>query len=55
MYVVCEEHLPRAIDDFVEVYEQCPDIYRLDQVSFTDWSSPHNCDFCSEPPKYLVV
>lgn len=55
MYVVCEDHLHEAIDEFVEVYEQCPDIYRLDQVSFTDWSSPHNCDMCADPPKYLVV
>ncbi|MGB9780824.1 CxxH/CxxC protein [Caldanaerobacter sp.] len=55
MYVVCEKHLEDAIEEFVEVYEQPPDIYRLDEVSFTDWLVPHKCDFCDEPPKYLVV
>lgn len=55
MYVVCEEHLPNGIDDFVEVYEQPPDIYELDKVSFTEWTSPNNCDFCDKDPKYLVV
>jgi len=44
MFVVCEKHLEDAIEEFVEVYEQPPDIYKLDEVSFTD-----------EPPKYLVV
>ncbi|MEW9123498.1 MAG: CxxH/CxxC protein [Thermotaleaceae bacterium] len=55
MYVVCTEHLPEAIDEFVEVYEQPPDLYELDKVTFTEWTSPHTCDFCSHPPKYLVV
>jgi len=55
MYVVCPEHLSEAIDDFVEVYEQPPDLYELDKVSFTDWTSPHVCDFCELSPKYLVV
>ena len=55
MYVVCDEHLSDAIDDFVEVYEQPPDLYELEKVSFTDWISPHKCDFCVRTPKYLVV
>ncbi|MCT4605772.1 MAG: CxxH/CxxC protein [Marinisporobacter sp.] len=55
MYVVCPEHLPEAIDEFVEVYEQPPDIYELDKVSFTDWTSPNTCDLCKNPPRYLVV
>ncbi|WZL73076.1 CxxH/CxxC protein [Clostridiaceae bacterium 35-E11] len=55
MYVVCAEHLTEAIDEFVEVYEQPPDLYELDKVTFTDWTSPHTCDFCDIPPKYLVV
>ncbi|WIV12501.1 CxxH/CxxC protein [Proteiniborus sp. MB09-C3] len=55
MYVVCNDHLEIAIEEFVETYEQSPDIYELDQVSFTDWTSPHSCEFCDRHPKYLVV
>ncbi|WP_352404809.1 MULTISPECIES: CxxH/CxxC protein [Sporanaerobacter] len=55
MYVVCNEHLEKAIEDFVEIYEQSPDIYELDKTSFTDWTSPHTCDYCDKAPKYLVV
>ncbi|RKD32104.1 CxxH/CxxC protein [Thermohalobacter berrensis] len=55
MYVVCNEHLEIAIEKFIDVYEQPPDIYELDKISFTDWTSPHRCDFCDTKPKYLVV
>lgn len=55
MYVVCNEHLDEAIEEFVDVYHQPPDIYMLDKVSFTDWSSPSTCDKCDKVPKYLVV
>ncbi|MGO1370157.1 MAG: CxxH/CxxC protein [Senegalia sp. (in: firmicutes)] len=55
MYVVCNEHLEEAIDEFVEIYEQPPDIYNLDSVSFTDWMSPSICDKCDKSPKFLVV
>ncbi|WP_084489645.1 CxxH/CxxC protein [Clostridiisalibacter paucivorans] len=55
MYVVCNEHLNQAIDEFLEIYEQPPDVYELGKISFTDWSSPSTCDFCDVPPKYLVV
>ncbi len=55
MYVVCNEYLEDAIEDFVEVYEQPPDIYELEKVSFTDWASPRTCNYCEKPPKYLVV
>ncbi len=40
MYVVCNEHLEEAIEEFVEIFEQPPDIYELEKVSFTDWASP---------------
>ncbi|MFS8541533.1 MAG: CxxH/CxxC protein [Tissierellales bacterium] len=55
MYVVCSEHLEDAIEEFVEIYEQPPDIYELEKVSFTDWTSPHRCNYCDRLPKYLVV
>ncbi len=55
MYVVCVEHLDRAIDEFVEVYEAPPDIYRLQDIHFTAWTAPAACDFCRDQPEYLVV
>ena len=55
MYTVCNEHLEIAIEEFFDVYEQSPDIYELERVSFTDWASPKNCDFCKEKPVYLIV
>lgn len=55
MYSVCEEHLEKAIEEFVEVYEQSPDIYELEKVSFSDWASPKRCDFCERLPIYLVL
>jgi len=55
MYVVCAEHLEQALDEFVEIYEACPDVYVLDKVNFTDWEAPSCCDFCKKGPIYLVV
>ncbi|OHW61641.1 hypothetical protein EUAN_19610 [Andreesenia angusta] len=55
MYVVCNEHLELAIEEFVETYGQSPDVYELDKVSFTDWASPKSCEYCSNPPRFLVV
>lgn len=55
MYVVCEEHLEQAIDEFVDVYESPPDLHRLDKIRFTQWTAPAHCDFCPRPPVYLVV
>lgn len=55
MYVVCLDHVEVALEEFVEVYEQSPDVYELEKVSFTDWQSPKKCDFCSEKPEYLIV
>jgi CxxH/CxxC protein (TIGR04129 family) len=55
MYVVCNDHLETAIEDFVETYEQSPDIYELDKVSFKDWASPNNCEYCNKAPRFLVL
>ena len=55
MYVVCIEHLEQAIDEFVDVSEAPPDLYELDNVSLTDWSTPSHCTFCDRAPRYLVV
>ncbi len=55
MYVVCADHLECAIDEFVEIYEAAPDLYRLSEVSFTGWSAPPHCDFCVRLPLFLIV
>jgi CxxH/CxxC protein (TIGR04129 family) len=55
MYVVCTEHLERAIDDFVDEFEEAPDVYRLSEVSFTAWTPPEHCDFCQRESAFLVV
>jgi len=55
VYVVCREHLEEAIDEFVDVYEMPPDIYKLNDITFTKWTAPATCDFCDKHPIYLVV
>ncbi len=55
VYVVCSEHIDRAIDEFVEVYESPPDIYLLKELHFTAWTAPSTCEFCNCGPVYLVV
>lgn len=55
MFVVCEEHLERAIEEFVDELLQAPDIYLLSDVKFKDWTPPVTCQFCSQNPKYLVL
>ena len=55
MYVVCPEHLEQAIDEFLDQFEDAPDIHILKDVTFTQWTAPLSCHFCSLAPKYLVV
>lgn len=55
MYAVCEEHLDKALEEFVEAYESPPDLYRLNEVSFTEWTTPSHCDFCPRLPLFLIV
>lgn len=55
MYVVCEDHLEQALDEFVEIYESSPDLYLVSDIQAEGWDKPSTCNFCSKPPKYLVV
>ncbi|MTI70323.1 MAG: CxxH/CxxC protein [Firmicutes bacterium] len=55
MYVVCKDHLNEAIDEFLVEYEQSPDVYKLEDISFTEWTSPSTCEFCDKASVYLVV
>lgn len=55
MYVVCKDHLELAIDKFVDDYEEAPDIYELDKLSFSAWGPPAHCDECEAAPRFLVI
>lgn len=55
MYVVCKNHVERAIDRFVEEYEDAPDIVDLKETEFSDWDPPATCVECGEKAEFLVV
>jgi CxxH/CxxC protein (TIGR04129 family) len=55
LFICCDEHLEIAIDQFVDDYEDAPDIYQLADVHFTDWVAPVHCQFCQEESKYIVL
>jgi CxxH/CxxC protein (TIGR04129 family) len=55
MYVVCKEHLELAIDQFVDEYEDAPDIVDLEAVHFSAWERPDHCERCAEQARFLVV
>jgi CxxH/CxxC protein (TIGR04129 family) len=55
MFVVCQEHLDIAIDEFVDEYEDAPDLVDLEEVRFKAWEPPKQCERCGKPAKYLVV
>jgi CxxH/CxxC protein (TIGR04129 family) len=55
VYVVCAEHLEEALDEFVEEYDAPPDVYLLDDISFTAWTAPATCERCKNAAKYLVI
>lgn len=55
MIVCCKEHMEIALDDFVEEYEDAPDVYKLTEVSFSAWTAPASCEFCDQEPDYILV
>jgi len=55
MYCVCKEHIEKALDRFVDEYEDAPDVVDLKETQFADWDPPRKCDFCEEPATFLVV
>jgi CxxH/CxxC protein (TIGR04129 family) len=56
MYVVCEQHLEIAIDDFVDEYEDAPDIIDLRITTFDEWKPPAHCERCeSGEARFLVL
>ncbi|OXM84557.1 CxxH/CxxC protein [Paenibacillus rigui] len=55
MYVVCKDHLELAIDQFVDEYEDAPDIVDLEETRFPAWEPPAHCERCQEKARFLVV
>ncbi|NOU94727.1 CxxH/CxxC protein [Paenibacillus sp. LMG 31456] len=55
MHVVCKDHLELAIDQFVDEYEDAPDIVDLEEVRFSAWEPPAHCERCLEQARFLVV
>lgn len=55
MFVVCEEHLDIAIDEFIDEYEDAPDLVDLERATFAAWQPPAHCERCERLAKYLVV
>ncbi|RKD22900.1 CxxH/CxxC protein [Ammoniphilus oxalaticus] len=55
MIICCGEHMDRAIDDFVDEYEDAPDIYKLTTTTFTAWTPPTCCEYCKQASVYLVI
>lgn len=53
--IVCQEHIDQGIDEFVDEYEQPPDLYRLNDVQFTNWQPPQSCVYCKDKPIFLVL
>ncbi|MFH5186945.1 CxxH/CxxC protein [Paenibacillus sp. TAB 01] len=55
MYVVCMEHLELAIDQFVDEYEDAPDVVDLEKTHFSAWEPPAHCERCQAKARFLVV
>jgi len=53
---VCAEHLELAIDEFVDEYEDAPDLIDLREVTFPKWQPPAHCERCATgEARFLVV
>jgi CxxH/CxxC protein (TIGR04129 family) len=55
MYCVCSEHVELAIDKFGDEYEDAPDLVNLLTTTFSAWTPPEHCEWCSNAVVILVV
>lgn len=55
MHVVCKDHVEIAIDEFVDEFEEAPDVVDLQKTHFTNWEAPSHCEHCQELARFLVV
>ena len=55
-FIVCdEEHIEVALDEFVDEFEEAPDVVLVDKEEFTSWKAPVECRYCGQKPRYLLV
>lgn len=57
-FIVCAaDQLEIALDDFVDEYEEAPDVYKIADVKqeLVDWEAPQACRYTGEPPVYILV
>ncbi|CAJ1317312.1 CxxH/CxxC protein [Paenibacillus sp. PK4536] len=55
MYVVCKEHIEKALEEFVDELEEAPDVVDLKETEFSDWDPPAKCSYCEQHAEFLVV
>lgn len=55
MQCVCKDHVEIAIDEFVDEYEEAPDIVDLQKTQFAHWAPPTHCEHCQAEARFLVV
>lgn len=47
VYIICDEHVEYALDDYVDYNELAPDVVVVNDVV--------KCDRCDQPAKYKLV
>ncbi|GGN95067.1 CxxH/CxxC protein [Saccharibacillus kuerlensis] len=55
MYCVCKQHIENALEQFLDEYEEAPDLVNLKETEFSDWDPPVQCAHCEAPAEVLVV
>ncbi len=55
MFIVCSAHIERAIDDFVNMTGEPPELLTLEQANLAPGRCPGKCNFCPAAPAYVVV
>ncbi|GAX89094.1 CxxH/CxxC protein [Effusibacillus lacus] len=54
MITACKEHVEFAIDEFVDTYEEAPELRLIEET--TVFEEPRSkCKFCGEPAAYLLT
>jgi CxxH/CxxC protein (TIGR04129 family) len=54
MITACEEHIDMAIDDFVNTYEEPPEMRLLEETTVSE-EIHSKCKYCGEKAKYLLT
>lgn len=51
----CDEHLDMVIDDYINDYEESPDIYSVDDEDLEQELKVKKCKYCNEKAKYSIL